>query len=129
MNEKVECKHYRISQIEADFEKLSKGKQSIKLEIQVSIRIPESTKENQKNVVEITPVFSTDSQTEILKVKIQGQFEILNGKLLSDDDREKVLEKEAVPILYLKLQNYIDDVLKLSNISFIGLPSYEDEDE
>ncbi len=129
MDTQIKCKHYRISQIEADFEKLPRGKQNIKLEIQVSIKMPEEKKENKKNIVEITPIFSTGDQVEILKVRIQGQFEILNEETLSDDDKGKVLEKKAVPILYLKLQNYIDQMLKMSNINFIGLPPYEDEEE
>ncbi len=129
MYKNIELKHYRIPQIQADFEKLPKGKQNIKIEIQVSIKMPEDKNTNKKNIVEITPIFYTDDQVEILKAKIQGQFELLNEEALSDDEKGKVLETEAVPVLYLKLEEYFDKFLKISNINFISLPPYEVEDE
>ena len=129
MYKNIELKHYRIPQIQADFEKLPKGKQNIKIEIQASIKMPEDKNTNKKNIVEITPIFYTDDQVEILKAKIQGQFELLNEEALSDDEKGKVLETEAVPVLYLKLEEYFDKFLKISNINFISLPPYEVEDE
>ncbi len=128
MNKNVECKHYRISQVEFDFEKLAKGKQNIKVEVQISIKTPDEMRENKKNIVEIIPTFLINDQVEILKAKIQGQFEIVEERL-TKDQIEQILEQEAVPFLYVKLQEYINEVLKLSNINFTSLPPYVENEE
>ena len=124
MDKRLEVKGYKIPKITMDFEKVANGKQRIHTTTTINIVIPKN--ETDKNcVVVVNADFKNEKKEVVLSVVIRGHVEILD-KVLSNEEKEKLIKREAVPEIYEVLREFIDNLLDKAQISFMNLLPYEE---
>ena len=124
MDKRLEVKGYKIPKITMDFEKVANGKQRINTTTTINIVIPKD--ETDRNcVVVVNADFKNENKETVLSVVIRGHVELLDT-LLSAEEKEKFIKKEAVPEVYEVLREFIDNLLDKAQISFVNILPYED---
>lgn len=126
MDKILEIKKYRIPKVKMDFEKISEGEHLINIETSINIMIPKDVTDKICIVV-IKTQFKNESQEEILSVLIRSFVEIKDVNI-SNEDKEKSIRLNAVPIIYEKLREFIEQLLETAQINSMNIPPYMEMD-
>lgn len=124
MNKTYNIVGYKIIDVELHFENLKK-EQSIGVETAVNLLIPKN-KDDEKCYEFVSMVFQDEDSNIIFSAKLKGAVNI--SKKIENETKTEILKQDVLPKFYGNLKEYMEDIIKKSNLKFVDIPAFEDLD-
>lgn len=118
-----QLKTYTIPKLNSNFDLLQDGNNELQTTISICIMIPKD-KENKENVIEIEAVYKNSNNEELLDSLIRGTFVWTGNIEVEKDQIKSVLKDEAVPVLYSKLRNFLQEYFNMIHIDFVNIKPF-----
>lgn len=120
-------KKWRIKKLNLNVETLKRGENELNIEIGFSILV--SKKENAEDgKVIIEAVFTADKDIPFFVITYESIFEF-NDCHVSVEQKNEILRKEGVCETYLKLVEYVDKFMEMSQLKKLPFPDVSEINE
>lgn len=120
-------KKWRIKKLNLNVETLKRGENELNIEIGFSILV--SKKENAEDgKVIIEAVFTADKDIPFFAITFESIFEF-NDCHVSVEQKNEILRKEGVCETYLKLVEYVDKFMEMSQLKKLPFPDVSEINE
>lgn len=120
-------KKWRIKKLNLNVETLKRGENELNIEIGFSILV--SKKENAEDgKVIIEAVFTADKDIPFFVITYESIFEF-NDSHVNVEQKNEILRKEGVCETYLKLIEYVDKFMDMSQLKKLPFPDVSEINE
>lgn len=120
-------KKWRIKKLNLNVETLKRGENELNIEIGFSILVSKKENAGDGKVI-IEAVFTADKDIPFFVITYESIFEF-NDSHVSVEQKNEILRKEGVCETYLKLIEYVDKFMDMSQLKKLPFPDVSEINE